>query len=61
MQELGKKFPERLQKSAGILMTEFYGHKNVLMIQRKTGQSCTSFQNTGLSEPFEEPECRVPA
>jgi len=52
MQELGKKFPERLQKSAGILMTEFYGHKNVLMIQRKTGQSCTSFPKYGFVRAF---------
>jgi len=27
MQKLGKKFPDQMQKSACILMTEFYGHK----------------------------------
>ena len=40
MQKLGKKLRDHLQKSAWILMTEFYGHKN-LLTQRSIGQSCT--------------------
>ena len=35
MQKLGKKFPDHLQKSAWIPMTEFYGHNNHLIIQHK--------------------------
>jgi len=42
MQKLGKKLPDHLQKPAWILMTEFYGHKN-LITRRKIGQSCTLF------------------
>jgi len=43
MQKLGKKFPNYLEKSACILMTEFYGQKNLLMTQRKIDLSCALF------------------
>jgi len=43
-------------------MTEFFGHKNLLITQHKSGQSCTLFfENTSLSEPFQDAESSAPA
>jgi len=39
-------------------MTEFYGHKNLLITQHNIGQSCTLLFS---EEPFEYPECSGPA
>jgi len=52
MQKLGKKFPDHLQKSVRILITEYLRQKNLMITQHIIGQSCSLFSKVLVYQSF---------